>query len=144
MRTIVDVCEAHWEAWKDDCSGFLKAVAADVGISLHGQANAIIDQVQGHPWQRVGSAREAVALSGQRYLVIAGLKATGNGHVAVIVPGDARPWPHAYWGQIHGVGRKNETINWSWSSKPKVKGGVSDLAKVAYFACPIPSPIAIQ
>jgi len=136
MKTIKDICEARWDAWKSDCSGFLKAVAADVGIKLHGQANTIIDTMS-DSWEDLGDdAAKAVLHASSRRLVVAGLKATGHGHVAVIVPGPATPWPHAYWGQFNGTGRKNATINWAWNK--------ADRDDVRYYSRPIPSPIAIQ
>jgi hypothetical protein len=129
MATILvkDVCEKHWDQWKGDCSGFLKAVASDLGITLTGQANAIIDAMGRDPWEQLGTdADQAVNHAGMAYLVVAGLKATPNGHVVVIVPGPAKPYPTGYWGRLHGVGRKNTTINWAWDH--------TDLPNVKYFA----------
>jgi hypothetical protein len=40
----------NWERRKSDCSGFLKAVAADLGITLIGQANSLIDSMASVPW----------------------------------------------------------------------------------------------
>ena len=89
---VKDVCEKHWDQWKGDCSGFLKAVASDLGITLTGQANAIIDAMGRDPWEQLGTdADQAVNHAGMTYLVVAGLKATPNGHVVVIVPGPAKP-----------------------------------------------------
>jgi hypothetical protein len=127
MATIQDVCEQDWDAWKSDCSGFLKAVAGDVGVTLTGQADAIIDQMGLLPWlQFENDAEKAVLYAGMGYLAVAGLKASPNGHVVVIMPGSANPYPTGYWGKLNGVGRKNTTINWAWTH--------SDLANVQYFA----------
>ena len=60
------------------------------------------------------------------YLVVAGLKKPRNGHVVIIMPNSHKPYPTAYWGRLGGIGRKNQTINWSWNR--------SDLAQVQYFA----------
>ena len=137
MKTIAEVCEANWAAHQSDCSGFVKAVAADLGIRLTGQANSIIDAIGRSPWEDLGTdAKKAVLRAGSRHLVIGGLKASPNGHVVVIVPGGANPWPHAYWGRLGGVGRRNATINWSWNA--------ADRARVKYYALSIPTPIAVQ
>lgn len=60
--------------------------------------------------------------------VIGGLKATGNGHVVVVVSGPLahRKYPTAYWGSLGGVGKKNTTINWSWNKTDR------DLVTYAY------------
>ncbi|MEC4592565.1 MULTISPECIES: hypothetical protein [Nitrospirillum] len=125
--TIISVCERNWEKWKADCSGFLKAVAADLGISLSGQANDIIDTMGHAPWIQLGNDSEkAVTYAGQSYLVVAGLKAPHHGHVVVIVPGAPKPYPSGYWGRFGGTGRKNTSISWSWKH--------SELPEVRYFA----------
>ncbi len=127
MTTVKEACEARWETWKADCSGFLKAVAADVGIELTGQANAIIDTVGTAPWVQLESDADcAVSYAGMGYLVVAGLKANPNGHVCVIVSGASKPYPSAYWGRLNAVGKKNATINWAWTH--------ADLAKIQYYA----------
>jgi hypothetical protein len=35
---IIEVCKAQWPAHKDDCSGFVKAVAAAFKVPLSGNA----------------------------------------------------------------------------------------------------------
>jgi hypothetical protein len=125
--SVKDACEKEWEKWKADCSGFLKAVAGDLGIMLSGQANTIIDTMGTPPWVQLGKdATKAVSYLGMGYLVIAGLKATPNGHVVVIVSGPATPYPFGYWGRLGGVGRENASINWAWNHV--------DLPNVQYFA----------
>jgi hypothetical protein len=137
MKTIKDVCEAHYAPWVNDCSGFLKAVAADLRIQLSGQANHIIDVMALPPWTQLGgNAKKAAAMAGERNLVVGGLKDSPNGHVVVIVPGEALPYPMAYWGSLHHNPGYNKSINWAW-----VK---SDLPKVTFYAQAIPSPIDVQ
>src|SRR6266446_9467 len=90
QNKVVAACEKHWDQFKSDCSGFVKAVAQDCGILLTGQANDIVDQIQKLPWQvlkdgaAVGHEASVKANAG---LVIAGLKDTPSGHVAIVVPG---------------------------------------------------------
>lgn len=126
-QDIKALCETHWPQWKHDCSGFLKAVAADLGITLSGDANAIVDAMGWAPWTQLGAdADKAVAYAGMGYLVVAGLKAGHHGHVVIIMPGQSKPYPLAYWGRFGGTGRKNSPINYSWTH--------ADLANVRYFA----------
>jgi len=114
---IKDLCEKHWAAHQRDCSGFAKAVAAELGVELVGQANDIVLQIQKAPWKVLasGAAARSEAAAGQ--FVIGGLRAQPNGHVVIVVPGPLshNKYPTAYWGSIAGVGKKNTTINWSWN-----------------------------
>ena len=120
-------CEQEWNRWKADCSGFLKAVAGDLGVTHDGQANAIIDTMGQPPWLQLGNdAAEAVRCLDMGHLVVAGLKATPNGHVVVIVSGPATPYPFGYWGRLDSVGCENASINWAWDH--------ADLPNVQYFA----------
>ncbi|MFM0222689.1 hypothetical protein [Paraburkholderia dipogonis] len=126
-QNIKTLCENHWTQWKADCSGFLKAVAAELGITLTGDANSIIDTIGRAPWTQLDSdADKAVAYAALGYLVVAGLKATHHGHVVIIMPGPSKPYPLAYWGRYGGAGRKNTAINFSWTH--------ADLANVQYYA----------
>jgi len=117
MFTVIKACEARWDAYKDDCSGFVKAVATEVGITLTGQANDIVDQMQRLPWKVLKSGREAEEHARLNFFVLGGLKATGHGHVVVVIPGplNREMYPMAYWGRLGGQGRKATTINWSWN-----------------------------
>jgi len=120
MVDIVAVCERHFAAHSKDCSGFVKAVAADLGVTLTGLANAIVDTLKtGADGWVVLVDGAAAAEAARTHLVIAGLRRDEqedkrqHGHVVVVVLGAlARNlYPTAYWGQLGGVGRKNKTIN---------------------------------
>src|SRR5690242_13325958 len=113
--SVATACEAHWDAFFDDCSGFVKAVAQELGVTIDGQANDIVDAMQKFPWKFAASGADAALKASIGYLVLGGLKASGNGHVVVIVPGvvlDGK-YPTAYWGSLNSVGKKNTTINFS-------------------------------
>lgn len=116
QNKVVQACEKHWEAHKSDCSGFAKAVAQELGISLTGSANDIVDQTQRPPWTVLKSGVEAKYKADEGMLVVGGLKAVGNGHVVIVVPGPLlhNKYPTAYWGRLGSTGRKNATVNWSW------------------------------
>src|SRR4051794_9555355 len=119
---IVAACEKHWEAHKADCSGFVKAVATELGVELTGMANDIVDQIQGPSWMSLANGVDAARQSGLS-LVVAGLKAEGHGHVVIVVPGPLAHdrYPSADWGDIFSVGEKNATINWAWNQEDRDK-----------------------
>ena len=120
---VTKACEAHWESHKDDCSGFAKAVANALGITLTGQANDIVDKMGALPWKGLDSAKAAKDQADLGYLVLGGLKATKNGHVVVVVSGplNRETYPTAYWGKLGGEGRKATTINWAWNKTDRDK-----------------------
>lgn len=131
---VIRACEGEWDAHKNDCSGFVRAVAADLGVSLSGLANQIIASMSSSPaWSDLGtSASQATSHANNGYLVVAGLAVPGHhGHVAIVVRANSSV-PVAYWGKLGGVGRKNTSIHWAWNS--------TDLPHVRYFARAIPAP----
>jgi hypothetical protein len=130
---ILAVCEAHWEPHKNNCSGFVRAVAADLGIHLVGQANKIVEFVGKH-WREAEDGVAAAKLAADGKFVLAGLADEPNGHIVVVVKGglDRNRYPHAYWGTQGGIGRRNETTNWSW--------GPGDRDDVGYYYCDIVRP----
>lgn len=127
-EAIINACEIEWDSWKGDCSGFVKAVAARLGIPLSGNANALVDYLERSPaWQHLGAQPQTAMLrAAQGYLVIGGLKHTPHGHVVVVVRSGASLYPVAYWGRFGAVGKKNTTINFSWAH--------SQLTNVHFFA----------
>jgi hypothetical protein len=141
MVDIAAVCEKHFEAHKSDCSGFAKAVATELGVTLTGQANAIVDTLKSGAggWVVLADGKTA-ARTALTKLVIAGLRgdaqavSVANGHVVVVVPGALAhgKYPTAYWGQLNSVGKKNQTINWAWTK--------DDRDKVVYAAHDIVTP----
>ena len=131
---IETVSRREWPRWKSDCSGFVHAVADDLGIALSGNANAMVDAmgVKASGWIDLGSDPAlAISYANRGFFVVAGLKASGHGHVVVIVPTPAGSrYPVGYWGRLGGVGREKTGINWSWNHR--------DLPKVDYYAKPVP------
>jgi hypothetical protein len=145
---IIEVCEANWDAHKSDCSGFVKAVVAALGLSTFvpsDDANTIVSKLStATDWAAItpGDGLEAKAQADAGLLVIAGLKGSDqvnqepHGHVVVVVTGPLdsghSKYPTAYWGKLGGVGAKAETINWAWRAV--------DRDNVSYFAKSLDTP----
>ncbi len=128
---VIELCEKHWESNKKNCSGFIKAVAKELTITVHGQANDIVDAIQKPLWKTIESGLQAQLHAANGMFVVAGLKSDPHGHVVVIVDGQLShgKYPSAYWGSLGGVPKKNTTINWSWNK--------ADRDKVIYSYRPI-------
>jgi hypothetical protein len=83
---IIESCEKHLNAFRADCSGFARAVAADFGITLVGDANHLAEVLETR-WLSASDAREAGRLAGQgKFVIAAKAEPQGrHGHVAIIV-----------------------------------------------------------
>jgi hypothetical protein len=128
-QKIIDSCECEWEAFKADCSGFVKAVAQHLQINdLQGNANDITDYLHTLPTSTTDGVL-AANWAANGFLVIAGLKGQdqaspdAHGHVVVVVTGPLAhdKYPTAYWGQLGGVGKKATTLNWAWTQEDRDK-----------------------
>jgi len=122
---VKEACEACFEAHKDDCSGFARAVAGQLKIPLHGLANEIVDTIRGgNGWKPLANGVAAAQSAAAGKLVIGGLKGgeqahpDAHGHVVVVVAGPLAhgAYPSAYWGKLGGTGAKDKTINWAWNA----------------------------
>jgi len=138
-QQIMDACEAVWEANQSNCSGFVKAVAGQLGVTtfdVGDTADMIVEKLAGaEGWTAAPDLAtvEANAAAGQ--FVVAGMKGSeftpprSHGHVVVVVQGDDpnHPgFPMAYWGTLGSVGKKDTSIRYAFVP------GV-DLPKVQYF-----------
>lgn len=123
-KKIIDVCEDEWPSNKGDCSGFVKDVAASLGVSLSGQANDIVDQIAGPGWTKLADGKAAKKAADEGKFVVGGLKGSdqqtpsAHGHVVVVVSGPLAKdqYPTAYWGTLGGVGERAKTTNWAWKA----------------------------
>jgi hypothetical protein len=118
-------CEACFDAHENDCSGFARAVAAQLGVPLAGLANAIVDTIEGGAgWAQLEDGVAAANAAEAGKFVVGGLRGSDeatpseHGHVVVVV---GRPlahdaYPSAYWGRLGGGGKKDMTINWAWNA----------------------------
>ncbi len=114
---VIAACEKYWDQHKADCSGFARAVAGELGITLTGMANDIVGEIQKAPWTVLASGVDAAAMAATA-LVVGGLVDQPHGHVVIVVPGPLAhdKYPSAYWGMLNGVGKKNATTNWAWDA----------------------------
>ena len=122
---VKDACEACFEAHADDCSGFARAVADQLGVPLSGLANDIIDTIRGgRGWVPLADGVDAAQAAKDGKFVIGGLKGSDqaarspHGHVVVVVAGPLAhgAYPSAYWGRLGGGGRMDMTVNWAWNA----------------------------
>ena len=126
---VKDACEACFAANANDCSGFARAVAGQLGVTLTGLANDIVDTLRaGGAWTRLDDGVAAAAAATAGKLVVGGLKGSeqthpdAHGHVVVVVAG--RPlahgkYPFAYWGRLGGGGMRDQTVNWAWREEDR-------------------------
>jgi len=137
--TVIEACQANYDAHKGDCSGFARAVAAALGVTLAGDANQIADTMRNGTdgWVPLAGGAAAGAAAASK-LVIGGLRGdqqrqpNAHGHVVVVVPGELNRglYPTAFWGSLNGTPAENKTVNWAWTEQ--------DRDKVAYAAHTIP------
>lgn len=128
-QRIIDACEDVFDDNSEDCNKFAKAVATKFSVTLTGNADAIVDQIQGDGWTSLANGVEAKAKADDGWLVVGGLKGTdqnppnANGHVVIVVSGPLAQakYPTAYWGQLGGSGEKNKTVNFAWRQADRDK-----------------------
>ena len=120
---ILAACKKHYDAYSDDCSGFVRAVAKELGYSLSGNADALMDQLA-KDWKKIDRAK-AVELAKAGTLVIAGLKSSqhnpprNNGHVVIVVEGVLyhNKYPPVWGGSIGSAeSRGTKTVGEVWRS----------------------------
>lgn len=160
---VREACEACFEKNRGDCSAFVHAVAARLGITLEGQADAIVDTIRaGGGWTPLENGPVAVQRARAGMLVVAGLKGaeqahpSAHGHVVVVVDGPLNrgAYPTAFWGSLGGEPGDNQTVNWAWTpgdrdrisyAAASIAGGGSAAGATATVtgstAVPAPAPI---
>lgn len=132
-QCIIEKCKLAWEGEflkgtknKNNCSGFVKAVAKALGIPLPETANAneIVDAIS-KDWKAVDSGAEAAQLAGTGAFVLAGLKgsdhspARTSGHVAIVVSGKLykNKYPVLWGGSTAGAqSQGDKTVGMVWNS----------------------------
>ncbi len=128
MDRVGDAYEACFEAHKNDCSGFARAVADKLGVPIQGLADQIVDTLRtGQGWTVIadGVAAKAGAQAGK--FVMVGLKGSEqahpdpHGHVVVVVDGPLAhgAYPSGYWGSLRGQPGRNQTLNFAWTAEDR-------------------------
>lgn len=141
-KAIVAACTDCWDKEfikglknSQNCSGFVKAVAAKLGVALPqtGNANAIVDFIKG--WSQLKSGADAMREAASGKFVLVGLKASQhkpvatNGHVAIIVSGKLYHslYPPVWCGSIGSAQSKGDkSVGEVWNRV--------DRDKVVYYA----------
>ncbi len=147
-QKVIDACQNDWEANKADCSGFVKAVCANLGVAMSaGMADDIVAWFRNETngWEQLtdgaGNMAPKEALAKDRadagQLVLCGLTSAelgqAHGHVSVVVSGplvfshlNNNSYPTAYWGKLGGTGGENQGLNYSF--------GTGSINRVTYAA----------
>jgi hypothetical protein len=112
---VIRLCETLWEKsdYKQNCSAFVKAVAAELQIPLSGQANDIYEHIQKAPWTYCGEGGHGSVVAGitasEGKFVVGASQDLPNGHVAIMVDySNKSSRAKAYWGRLPGPGLTEE------------------------------------
>lgn len=110
--TLVEACKNHYESHQANCSGFVRAVAKDLGHTLPpGNADSIMNYLPKNHWERIPDGVSAERLAAKGIFVIVGLKSkdhekkgTRYGHVSVVAGGNLveGKYPLVWSGSIGG------------------------------------------
>ena len=78
---IQDACEACFAAHANDCSGFARAVASQLGVTLSGLANEMVDTIgNDRAWMVLDDGIAAAQSAAAGKLVIGGLRGDEQAH----------------------------------------------------------------
>jgi hypothetical protein len=126
---VASSCVKNYHAHTGDCSGFVKAVSADLGVTLSGMANDIVKVLQSGSggWRSISGGSAALASAKAGKLVVAGMLGSqqaspdAHGHVVVVVSGPMvnGKYPSAYWGSLGGPPGYFRTLNYSWTTQDR-------------------------
>ncbi len=153
-QCIVNACKNSWDKSylagtpnKDNCSGFVQSVAAELGVPMpRGNANAMVDGLE-QSWTKLASGAEAAQKAAQGFLVIAGLKGRTYGHVAVVISGPLyrQKYPMCWCGSIAGaVGQSQglKSVGQVWNRTDRDRHSQHDSPRASRLHSPAPSPPA--
>ena len=126
----------------NNCNEFVIAVAAKCGVTLRGNADQIMNEITGPPWEQLGHDGVAARAAAERgALVVGGMtsQALGDahGHVVIVVKGPLAhdKYPTAYWGSqnpaIRADGGIGTTINYTFNTHDRDRVSYACLANPA-------------
>ena len=153
-QSVIDNCKSSWPTYQADCSGFVKAVCAGLGVAMSaGLADDIVGYFRdaANTWEQLEDVTDCAGNVTTRKEVLAKARAdTGelvlcgltsgelgqpHGHVAVIVSGDLvfsglnnNYYPLAYWGKLGGVGGENKGLSYSFGT-----GSINEVTYAAFI-----------
>lgn len=130
---IVAACRKHYTAHSNDCSAYVRAVTAELGHPVSGNANGIMNELANTPdrWEPLDRAAAIEAVKNGA-LVVAGLKSSdhnpprNNGHVVIVVDGPLyrNTYPLVWGGSIGSAqspGTKSVGEVWNRSDRDAVR-----------------------
>lgn len=129
---IVAACRKWYGSFSNDCSGFVRAVTAELGHPVSGNADGIMNELsRSAAWESIDRAT-AVASAAAGQLVIAGLKSSehnpvaSHGHVVIVVDGPLyhEKYPLVWGGSIGSAqsrGTKSVGEVWRRSDRDDVR-----------------------
>jgi hypothetical protein len=129
QQPILDACKQHFAAHQNNCSGFVRAVAAELGYDLTGNADSITADIAKR-WLKIVSGADAAAAAAAGSLVIAALAAKdhdppkNNGHVVVVVGGELYhgTYPKCWGGSLGSYqSQGNRSVGEVWGKKSRDK-----------------------
>lgn len=129
---IVAACQKWYSTFSNDCSGFVRAVTAELGHPVSGNADGIMNELSRSPaWESI-DRDTAIASAREGKLIIAGLKSSehnpvaSNGHVVIVVDGPLyrNTYPLVWGGSIGSAqsrGTKSVGEVWRRSDRDEVR-----------------------
>lgn len=125
---IVAACRKWYSTYSNDCSGFVRAVTAELGHPVSGNANGIMNELAtSSSWEKIDRAAAVEAVK-TGTLVIAGLKAAdhhparNNGHVVIVIDGPLYrdTYPLVWGGSIGNAQSKGtKTVGEVWNKSDR-------------------------
>lgn len=144
MIKLLQTCQQAYKSYEANCSGFLKEVCLELGVTVdQGNADAIADFLDSN-WTKLKDHADAKKVVDDHKFVVAVLKSSdsnkvpkpSNGHVAIVIPGELyrKIYPKVYCGGMSPLGRSkgDKSVGEIWA---KV-----DRDSVKYFQSPITPP----
>lgn len=130
QQAVLETCKKHYEAFKKDCSGFVRAVAAELGHPLAGNADNITAEID-VKWTKLVDGAAAAKAAGEGKFVVAALAGKDHvptqkhGHIVVVIDGELYHgiYPKCWGGSLgnyQSMGDKSVGEVWNKTSRDRV------------------------